>query len=281
MFSVKSIHDFSFRLSSSNNQQNNLWKKLWKARLLERLKMLLWRIGVDALPMKVNLRQRIDHFNPTCIICNSGDESCVHLFFECPFARALWASTCWGIIINPSSFASNEDIVKLSISPLSSPLAVQDQWTILLKMMLIIDEIWRSRNLTHFQESRANIHKAKQNVLSRFMELSKTFSALTRTPFVQPISTWTQPPFGWVKLNVDTAQYNSRSALAVVARNHLGEVLFIWGSRHHLCTPSQAEIVAILRVVHPASQEQWMSVIIEGDAQVCFNALSSPDHVPD
>ena len=61
----------------------------------------------------------------------------------------------------------------------------------------------------------------------------------------------------------------------------LGEVLFIWGFRHHLCTPSQAEAAAILRAVYLAIQEQWMSVIIEGDAQVCFNALSSPDHVPD
>ncbi|KAL0012539.1 hypothetical protein SO802_007647 [Lithocarpus litseifolius] len=182
MFSVKSIYDFSFRSSSGNNQQNNLWKKLWKARLPERLKMLLWRIGVDTLPTK---------------------------------------------------------------------------------------------------ESRADIHKAKHNVISRFVELSKTFSALCPSPSVQPILAWIPPPFGWVKLNVDAALNNSSSALAVVARNHLGEVLFIWGSRHHLCTPSQAEAAAILWAVHLAIQEQWMSVIIEGDAQVCFNALSLPDHIPD
>ena len=89
MFSVKSIHDLSFRSSISNIPQNSHWKKLWKARLPERLKMLLWRIGVDALPTKVNLNRKLNHIDPTCILCNFGDETCVHLFFECTFSRAL------------------------------------------------------------------------------------------------------------------------------------------------------------------------------------------------
>ena len=94
MFSVKFVHDLSFRPAISNNPQNSRWKKLWKARLPERLKMLLWRIGVDALPTKVNLNQKLNHIDPTCILCNSGEETCVHLFFECPFSRALWDSAC-------------------------------------------------------------------------------------------------------------------------------------------------------------------------------------------
>ena len=141
MFSVKSVHDLSFRSPISNNSQNSHWKKLWKAGLPERLKMLLWRIGVDALPMKVNLNQKLNHIDPTCILCNSGDETCVHLFFECPFSKAHWDSACWSFRFNGSSFVSNEDIVKLIISPLSSPLPAHDHWTISLRMTIIIDEI--------------------------------------------------------------------------------------------------------------------------------------------
>ncbi|KAK9986829.1 hypothetical protein SO802_031780 [Lithocarpus litseifolius] len=156
-----------------------------------------------------------------------------------------------------------------------------DQWKISRKMTIIIDEIWSTRNLTQFQEGKVDIHKSKQIVLSRFFELSKTFSVMNSTPSVQPISAWTPPPLGWVKLNVDATLSNSRSVLAVVARNHLGEILFIWGSSYHLCAPSQAEAAATLWAVHLAIQEHWKSVIIEGDAQVCFNALSPPDFVPD
>ncbi|XP_050280986.1 uncharacterized protein LOC126721935 [Quercus robur] len=237
--------------------------------------MLLWRIGVDALPTKVNLNRKLNHIDPTCISCNSGDETCVHLFFECPFSRALWDSACWGIRFNGSSFVSNEDIVKLIISPLSSPLPAHDQCTILLKMAIIVDEIWRTRNLTQFQEGNVDIHKSKQIVLSRFVELSKTFSVLNTTLSVQPISVWTPPPLGWIKLNVNAALNNSKSALAVVARNYTGEILFIWCSGYHLCAPSQAEVAATLWAVHLAIQEHWKYVIIEGDALVCRGVLAN------
>ena len=49
---------------------------------------------------------------------------------------------------------------------------------------------------------------------------------------------WNPPPQGWIKVNVDTALNNSRSALAVVARDHRGEVMFLRGVRHHLCRPA-------------------------------------------
>ena len=161
MFSIKSVHDQSFRFSISNNPQNSHWKKLWKARLPKRLKMLLWRIGVDDLPTKVNPNRKLNHIDPTCILCNSGDETYVHLFFECPFSRAFWALACWDIRYNDSSFVSNEDIVKLIISPPSSPLPAHDQWRISLKMAIIIDEIWRTRNSTQFQVKQTFTSRSK------------------------------------------------------------------------------------------------------------------------
>uniref|UniRef100_A0A7N2KQU5 Uncharacterized protein n=1 Tax=Quercus lobata TaxID=97700 RepID=A0A7N2KQU5_QUELO len=45
---------------------------------------------------------------------------------------------------------SNEDIIKLIMSPPNSPLPAQVQWTISLNMAIIIDEIWKSRNLMLF-----------------------------------------------------------------------------------------------------------------------------------
>lgn len=42
---------------------------------------------------------------------------------------------------------------------------------------------------------------------------------------------------------------SSRSVLAAVARDHHGEVLFFWGTRHQLCSPAQAEVDALLWTV--------------------------------
>ena len=42
--------------------------------------------------------------DPSCTLCNSGRNS-THLFFECNFARALWASACWGLRIDATAIS--------------------------------------------------------------------------------------------------------------------------------------------------------------------------------
>ncbi|XP_050263865.1 uncharacterized protein LOC126708086 [Quercus robur] len=142
IFLIKSVQNVSFKSPISANLQSSHWKKLWRSKLPKRL-----RIGVGALPTKVNLNRRFDHIDPTCIFCNNAEESPIHLFFGCPFTKALWASACWGLCIKTSSLVTDEDIIKLILIPPNSPLPSHDQWTISLNMALIIDEIWRTRNL--------------------------------------------------------------------------------------------------------------------------------------
>ena len=91
-FSVKSVHKVAYHNVNNNDQAQSHWKKLWKAKLPERLKMLLWRIDANAMPNKVNLQRRIQHTNTSCSLCNSNEETNIHLFFLCPFAKALWTT---------------------------------------------------------------------------------------------------------------------------------------------------------------------------------------------
>ena len=76
---------------------------------------------------------------------------------------------------------------------------------------------------------------------------------------------------------MDAALNSSRTALASVARDHHGEVLFLWGTRHQLCSPAQAEADALLWAVKLAIHGQWSSVIFEGDVKNCFNVVSNPN----
>ena len=82
--------------------------------------MLLWRIGANAIPTKENLHIKIQHIDPSCILCNEDIKSNIHLFFYCHFARALWATVGWGLRIDSASLASGEDILKLIINPPSA-----------------------------------------------------------------------------------------------------------------------------------------------------------------
>lgn len=121
------------------------------------------------------------------------------------------------------------------MTPPKSPVPAYEQWYISLNMALIVDEKWQTRNLIQFQDGKADVLKAKQNVQSKFLEILKVLTPAIQPPTEQVTVRWTPPPQGWIKVNVDAVLNSSRSELAVVARDHRGEVLFLRGVRHHLC----------------------------------------------
>ena len=80
---------------------------------------------------------------------------------------------------------------------------------------------------------------------------------------------------------MDAATRSSSSALAVVARNHLGEVLSILAKKHHSSSPVIAEAESLYWAMNLAFKEGWKSVIFEGDAKNYFDPLINPDLSPE
>ena len=67
-------------LPSSSDQSRNrdVWKKIWKLHVLNRIHTLLWRACCDSLPTKVNLVRRMILLDATCPNCNLAPESTIH-----------------------------------------------------------------------------------------------------------------------------------------------------------------------------------------------------------
>ncbi|KAL0013274.1 hypothetical protein SO802_000343 [Lithocarpus litseifolius] len=174
------------------------------------------------------------------------------------FARALWAVVGWGIRIDIAPLTSSENILKLIINPPDAPIPANEQWIVTLNMALIMDEIWNSRNRKLFKQDQTNLINAKRSCST----------------------SWSPPSPNHIKINVDAALNSSKSALAVVARNHLGKALFVWGKVHQLCPPLQAKALALLWAAHLTIQNRWYSVMFEGDSKICFDALNHPNQTP-
>jgi hypothetical protein len=68
--------------------------RIWKARLHESLKLLLWRVATGLLPTKDSLVKFVVSLNPTCVLCEKMDKSIVHLLWNCDLARAI----CFGSV---------------------------------------------------------------------------------------------------------------------------------------------------------------------------------------
>ena len=138
-----------------------------------------------------------------------------------------------------------------------------------------------SRNLKQFSNIDPDAMKARQNIQTRFNEIVKVFSSATQPPKELSSKTWSPPPSSYIKLNVDSVIQHSGFALAVVARNHLGEVLSIWAKKHHSSSPTIAEAESLYWAVNLAVKEGWKSVIFEGDAKNFFDPLINLDLFPD
>lgn len=66
------------------------WKKaIWNLQTSPKIKLFLWKIFQDALPVGNALASRNIGTNQPCIRCNT-DESINHLFLHCEFAHKVW-----------------------------------------------------------------------------------------------------------------------------------------------------------------------------------------------
>ncbi|KAL0462980.1 UNVERIFIED_CONTAM: hypothetical protein Slati_0185600 [Sesamum latifolium] len=69
------------------------WRKIWQAKLPNKVKVFLWCACLDALPMGSNLSKRISGFQSGCPFCHEDQEDIFHTLVHCIFARQVWGLT--------------------------------------------------------------------------------------------------------------------------------------------------------------------------------------------
>ena len=68
---------------SDSSSYRGFWRRLWKMRVPNKIKMFLWRACTDALPTRCNLVRRKVLDDPTCSMCGTGAENTMHALWEC------------------------------------------------------------------------------------------------------------------------------------------------------------------------------------------------------
>nr|GEX89590.1 RNA-directed DNA polymerase, eukaryota [Tanacetum cinerariifolium] len=75
-------------------------KTRWVKYVPINVNILVWKVKMDALPIRFNLSQRgIDIGSIVCSVCESGVETASHLFFKCSLLRqiARKVSSWWNV----------------------------------------------------------------------------------------------------------------------------------------------------------------------------------------
>jgi hypothetical protein len=95
----------AYKSISADSPAPPIFKWLWASSNLGTHKFFFWLLVRDRLNTRNILRRKnmqLDDFN--CVLCNLGtEETCFHLFFECPFSRDCWATIpiSWNLNLNP------------------------------------------------------------------------------------------------------------------------------------------------------------------------------------
>jgi hypothetical protein len=83
-FTVKSVYDHLTKGDSGPS-----YKRIWKAKLPEKIKIFMWLLEQKAILTKENMLKRKWQGDPSCYMC--GDlEDCDHLMFSCPVSKIIW-----------------------------------------------------------------------------------------------------------------------------------------------------------------------------------------------
>jgi ribonuclease HI len=84
---------------------------------------------------------------------------------------------------------------------------------------------------------------------------------------------WAPPTPPHIKLNFDAAISEGVTGLAVVCRDQMAKLLFIWTDLIKLDDPLMAEANAALLATRKATEVGFQSVIVEGDSLKVIQAI--------
>jgi ribonuclease HI len=252
-----------------------VWKKLWKCRMHERLRTLVWRIGSGALPTNLNFFTRMAKGDPCCPLCKAEVESVAHLFFKCSETKMFW---CWGI--RPNIFVVNEDIdvVKLVVDPpipfSASGMVKQNLELAAVQIALTLEVIWKFRNQFVHQSKLENPFVSIKALECRIMEHVQCLWSKTNLVNTKALN-WFPPLCGILKINVDAAILTDSAMIAVIARNESSLIVKAWVKQVNTVDPLVAEATAILWAIQIAKMEKWDAVCFESDSKLVVECLQS------
>ena len=296
-FSVKS---FCLELAKASIEQPQVsLSGMWKNLVPYRIEIFTWL----ALRGKLNTKDRlvrlriVDPINSLCVLCNSWEESCCHLFLHCPVASSLWSwwlqiwRICWVFPATPM-----EAFVQWKF-PKQGEFG-KKVW--MASFFVIIWTLWNERNLRCFENSSRSISQMQELVIMRLcwwikgwgsdfpygpnevlkfpscLDWNQVSSSLKSCLIDQPPRQWSPPPSLTVKWNVDASLKitSSKSAIGGVLRDCNGKFLCLFSSPIPFMEINHAEIFAIQRAIKisaACSRLSSLKIIVESDSLNAVN----------
>lgn len=256
--------------STSSGISPFLWQTIWNSKVPQKIKIFLWKVVHNILPVQQNLfKKRITRSN-VCPICQKEMESIEHAFLRCDWTRPVWFGLQLGYALNQGNTNSLNAWLSEWIEKISMIQELKEYS--IMKLFCTLWMIWKSRNEFIFQQQNPN----PLSTVIQISNLIKDYSVLNthseapgsgqrrQTPMNR---IWRPPLQGVTKINTDATFSNLTGFCftGIIARDHKGSLVSGVTSCCRTINSLTAEAIALRDVVSLARNLGMERVIFESD----------------
>ncbi|KAL0409007.1 UNVERIFIED_CONTAM: hypothetical protein Sradi_1835100 [Sesamum radiatum] len=187
---------------SSSSESRTTWNFLWNCKVPNKIKIFIWRLCNNALPIAPNLIRRGVEMDPSCPFCQSHTEDLEHIFLNCTFARQVWALSeipCCSVF---NWLGSAQNWIRFLYDNLD-----EGQFRLGIALMW---KLWYERNklvMENQSPNSLNVVVGAKSTTIAYQEANSEQSSLSR-PNVNPC--WMPPALGSLKVNFDAAIFKAQ-----------------------------------------------------------------------
>jgi ribonuclease HI len=255
------------------------WSCLWKIHAPPKTKHLLWRICRECLPTRSRLRSRYVQCPEECPLCSSYVEEDFHVFVSCDGVREAWH------VMELSNFIQSRLQTNNNMRDFIFDICRHGSDLEASRAAVLLWFIWNNRNNTVWNDSSLSPQQLGVQALVYWQQwaainglLHEQQQAVVQDSAANSNTQWIQPPFGFLKCNVDASFYNTAGATGCgwVLRDCRGQFQLA-GSNIMMASLSvlEGEAMALIEAMEEVIHRGLSFVIFESDSKLVVDAISS------
>ncbi|KAL0365727.1 UNVERIFIED_CONTAM: hypothetical protein Sangu_0670300 [Sesamum angustifolium] len=274
-FSVRSAYHLAMTIedrpcsSDCGVKESQWWRKVWQARVPNKVKVFVWRACLNALPTGSNLNKRMVGLQAVCPFCHDEADDILHVLAGCTFARQVWGLASLGAGL---SHRTNQGVIKWMQAGASQ---MNSQMFGL--FLCVCWVIWWFRNQRAMDGTWVEPLQASDFAAQYLDSYLSQVDASARQVCPSSTAAWIAPSADCVKINFDGAVFVTEGAIGVgiVARDSQGQCM-AWLSHRVFCAGNGelAEAWAAQEAIQLAVRKGWRKVVIEGDCASLIKKLA-------
>ncbi|KAL9830901.1 putative transcription factor interactor and regulator CCHC(Zn) family [Arabidopsis thaliana] len=275
-FTVQSAYALFTRNPAPRQQVGELFNRLWRTVVLERVKLFMWLAMNQVLMTNVERHRRHLCDSNICPVCKSGQETILHILRDCPAMAGIWQRIF--PMRQRRSFFSNT-LLEWLYENLGDCREVEgSRWSTIYAMAIWWAWKWRCGDIFDMNKKcRDRVRFVKE--LAR--EVTKSHQKLTVTKSggvrIDRLIAWVPPQEGWLKLNIDGGSHGNPGV--ATAGGVIRDVNGIWGGGFvvniGICTAPLAELWGVYYGLFLVWERRARRVELEVDSQIVVGFLTT------